>query len=76
MAYFGVDTTVRIEEINLQFKSIIRQKKGNGLRQLRGIFKAHDFNGNGKLDLAEFEDALAEFGYVFILFQIHIFFVT
>ena len=26
MAYFGVDTTVRIEEINLQFKSIIRQK--------------------------------------------------
>jgi len=31
MAYFGVDTQVRIEEITLQFKAIIRQKKGNGL---------------------------------------------
>jgi Ca2+-binding EF-hand superfamily protein len=32
---------------------------------MRKVFKAHDFNGNGKLDLAEFEEALAEFGYVF-----------
>jgi len=74
MAYFGVDTQVRIEEINLQFKSIIRQKKGNGLGTLRKVFKAHDLNGNGKLDLAEFEDALAEFGYVILNFiLIHIF---
>jgi len=29
---------------------------------MRKVFKAHDFNGNGKLDLAEFEEALAEFG--------------
>jgi hypothetical protein len=31
MAYFGIDTQVRIEEINNNFKNIIRQRGGNGL---------------------------------------------
>jgi len=60
MAYFGVDTQIRIEEINLQFANNIRQRQdGFTVANLRGIFKAMDTNGNGKLDLNEFEAALA-----------------
>ena len=62
MAYFGVDTQVRIEELNLSFKNIIRQKGKDGLSDLRKVFKQFDHNGNGTLDLAEFEEALAHFG--------------
>ena len=60
MAYFGVDTQVRIEELNLQFANNIRQRQdGFKVSDLRGIFKAMDTNGNGKLDIHEFEAALA-----------------
>jgi len=39
MAYFGVDTQVRIEELNLQFKNIIRQKSATmNLTSLRNVF--------------------------------------
>ena len=62
MAYFGIDTQVRIEEINMNFKNIIRQRGGNGLVNLRSVFNKHDMNGNGKLDLAEFEEALSAYG--------------
>lgn len=62
MAYFGIDTQVRIEEINMNFKNIIRQRGGNGLINLRAVFNKHDVNGNGKLDLAEFEEALSAYG--------------
>ena len=62
MAYFGIDTQVRIEEITHNFKNIIRQRGGNGLANLRSVFNKYDINANGKLDLAEFEEALSAYG--------------
>jgi hypothetical protein len=62
MAYFGVDMDIRIQEINLNFKNIIRNKGGIGLRSLAIIFKRMDVNGNNRLDAQEFEEALASFG--------------
>lgn len=62
MAFFGVDKQVRIEEINLQFKNILRQKGSFGLHKLRELFKDFDKNGNGKLDQKEFEAAMAKYG--------------
>ena len=62
MAFFGVDTEVRIQEINLGLKNQIRNKGGVGLRQLAAIFRKHDYNGNQKLDIIEFEQALSSFG--------------
>ena len=58
MAYFGVDKQVRIEEINLQFQHMVRQKGQMALHKLRQLFKQFVKNGNGKLDLREFELAL------------------
>jgi Ca2+-binding EF-hand superfamily protein len=64
MAYFGVDKDIRIQEINLTFKNIIRNRQGGqiGLRSLAIIFKKFDRSGNGKLDESEFEAALGAFG--------------
>jgi hypothetical protein len=62
MAYFGVDLDCRIQELNLQFKNIIRSRGGIGIRSLGVIFRRMDQNGNKKLDLGEFEEALAVFG--------------
>ncbi len=52
----------RIQELNLQFKNIIRSRGGIGIRSLGVIFRRMDQNGNKKLDLGEFEEALAVFG--------------
>lgn len=64
MAFFGVDETIRIEEINHQFKNIIRQKgaQSSGLHFLKSAFTKFDTNGNGKLELREFEEALGSYG--------------
>ena len=64
MAYFGVDKDIRIQEINLTFKNIIRNRQGGqiGLRSLAVIFKKFDRSGNRKLDEGEFEAALGAFG--------------
>ena len=62
MAYFGVDQEIRIQEINLNFKNIIRSKGGIGLRTLSRIFKRMDVNGNKRLDAEEFEQALGAYG--------------
>lgn len=64
MAFYGVGLEVKVRELNLQFKLLIQQKGGNGVRGLKQIFKKADVNGNGKLDISEFEQALAMFGYV------------
>ena len=62
MAYYGVDLDVRIKDLNHQFKNIIRQKGGIGIRSLGRIFRQFDNNGNKKLDINEFEMALSQFG--------------
>uniref|UniRef100_A0A7S3MZI8 EF-hand domain-containing protein n=1 Tax=Strombidium inclinatum TaxID=197538 RepID=A0A7S3MZI8_9SPIT len=63
MAFFGVDAQVRIDEINHQFRNILRQKGGYSVAALRNTFTKFDINGNGKLDLPEFEEALGDFGF-------------
>jgi len=63
MAYFGVDEQVRIEELNLAFCNAIRQRfDGFEVKHMRQLFCQYDTNGNGKLDLDEFEAALAGCG--------------
>jgi hypothetical protein len=62
MAFYGVGLEVKVRELNLQFKMLIQKRGGNGVRGLKQIFKRADFNGNGKLDISEFEQALASFG--------------
>jgi hypothetical protein len=62
MAFYGVGLDVKVRELNLQFKLAIQQKGGSGLRTLKKIFQRMDYNGNKKLDIAEFEQALAAFG--------------
>ena len=62
MAFYGVGLEVKVRELNLQFKMLIQQRGGNGVRGLKQIFKKADLNGNGKLDVYEFDQALAAFG--------------
>lgn len=62
MAYYGVNMDVMVRELNLKFKLAIQQKGGVGIRSLAVIFRRMDFNGNKKLDVGEFEQALAQFG--------------
>jgi len=62
MAFYGVGLEVKVRELNLQFKLLIQQKGGQGLRTLKKIFERMDQNGNKKLDASEFEQALAAFG--------------
>ena len=67
MAFYGVGIEVKVRELNLQFKLALQQKSGSvGIRSLARIFRRMDVNGNKKLDGAEFEQALAAFGYVFM----------
>jgi hypothetical protein len=62
MAFYGVGCDVKVKELNLQFKMHIQSRGGLGLRNLKRVLRQNDFNGNGKLDVAEFEQALAAFG--------------
>ena len=62
MAYFGVDTQVRIEELNHNFGNALRQRGHGSVHKLREVFKKHDFNSNGKLEFSEFEEAMSAFG--------------
>ena len=63
MAFYGVNMDVMVRELNLKFKLAIQQRGGVGIRSLATIFKRMDFNGNKKLDIGEFEQAMAAFGY-------------
>jgi len=62
MAYHGVDLDARVLELNTHFKEVIKKRGGIGIRSLGRIFKQMDDNGNKKLDIGEFEGALANFG--------------
>ena len=60
--FYGVGCDVKVKELNLQFKMHIQSKGGLGLRNLKRVLRSYDYNGNGKLDATEFEQALAGFG--------------
>lgn len=62
MAFYGVGMEVMVRELNIKFKLALQTKGGVGLRSLKNIFKRMDSNGNNKLDISEFEQALAAFG--------------
>jgi len=62
MAFHGVDLNVRVEELMMAFRNQVRARGGSGIRSLAVIFRRMDTNGNRKLDLYEFEEALKSFG--------------
>lgn len=62
MAFYGVGLDIKIKELNMQFKMHLQRRGGIGLRSLSRLFKRFDFNGNRKLDIMEFEEALGQFG--------------
>ena len=62
MAFFGVDYEVRIDEMNLQFKNILRSRGIMSFMKLKETFAKFVKNQNVKLDAREFENALAAFG--------------
>jgi Ca2+-binding EF-hand superfamily protein len=63
MAYFGVDSVVRIEELNMKFRQLMGSKTSHAhLSQLKAIFEKMDTNQSGTLDFQEFEEALSSFG--------------
>lgn len=62
MAFYGVGLDIKVKELNMNFKMHLQRKGGNGIRSLARIFKRFDFNGNNKLDIMEFEEALGQFG--------------
>jgi hypothetical protein len=64
MALYGVGLDVTIARINNQLKMAIKSRGGIGIRSIGVIFRRFDDNGNKKLDLYEFEQALGECGYV------------
>ena len=62
MSLFGVGLDVEVKRIHLKMKLAISKRGGSGIHNLKKIFKTFDYNGNGKMDIKEFEEALAEFG--------------
>ena len=62
MAFYGVGLDIKVKELNMQFKMYLQRRGGVGIRSLARIFKRFDFNGNGMLDIMEFEEALGQFG--------------
>ena len=62
MALYGVGLDVEVARINNQFKMYIKMRGGIGIKSLGTVFRRFDNNGNKKLDITEFEDALAECG--------------
>jgi hypothetical protein len=62
MAFYGVGIDVKVKELNLQFKMHIQSKGGVGMARLKSILGQYDYQGSGKLDPSEFEQALAAFG--------------
>ena len=60
MALYGVGLDVTVHRLNNQFKMHIKSRGGIGIKSIGRIFRRFDENGNKKLDITEFEDALAE----------------
>lgn len=62
MALYGVGLDVTVARINNQFKMQIKARGGIGIKSIGRLFRRFDDNGNKKLDMMEFEEALAECG--------------
>lgn len=63
MALYGVGLDVTIKRIQLELKLETSRKSGKNIQELQRIFLSMDKNGNGKLDIKEFELGLASFGF-------------
>ncbi len=63
MALYGVGLDFNIKRIQLELKLEISRKSGKNIQELQRIFVAMDKNGYGKLDIKEFEQGLAAFGF-------------
>lgn len=59
---YGVGLNIEVGRINNQFKMQIQKRGGIGIRSLGRLFRRMDNNGNKKLDLEEFNQALNEYG--------------
>jgi len=59
---YGVGLNIEVGRINNQFKLQIQKRGGIGIRSLGVIFRRMDDNGNKKLDLREFTEALNTYG--------------
>lgn len=62
MSLYGVGLDINVSRINNQFKMALKARGGIGIKSLGTLFRRFDDNGNKKLDISEFEEALAECG--------------
>eukprot|EP00357_Protocruzia_adherens_P004449 CAMPEP_0114993068 /NCGR_PEP_ID=MMETSP0216-20121206/12311_1 /TAXON_ID=223996 /ORGANISM="Protocruzia adherens, Strain Boccale" /LENGTH=302 /DNA_ID=CAMNT_0002356643 /DNA_START=97 /DNA_END=1005 /DNA_ORIENTATION=+ len=62
MALYGVGLETTVNRINTEFRLNMARKGPMGIRTLKRTFKRYDHNGNNKLDIEEFEEALGAFG--------------
>ena len=60
---YGVGLDLSVSEIQKQLKVHIMKHGGGFIEKLQKIFEMFDLNGNGKLDLMEFEKGLNKFGF-------------
>ena len=58
---YGVGLDIQVKKLNTEFKMQIQKRGGIGIRTLGRIFRRMDNNGNKKLDMEEFTEALASF---------------
>lgn len=60
---YGIGLDLSVAEIQKQLKVHIMKHGGGFIEKLQKIFEIFDLNGNGKLDLMEFEKGLNKFGF-------------
>ena len=63
MALYGVGLDVNVKRIHIELKLAVSRQSGKNIQELQRIFLKMDRNGNGKLDIKEFEMGLAAFGF-------------
>jgi Ca2+-binding EF-hand superfamily protein len=51
-----------IEDLLAKMKQHILDTPNKGIRYLKVIFRRYDYNGNKKLDAADFEECMTDFG--------------